>query len=143
MKKTLILSFVTLVALGANAVAQDSAQVQITVKISDKTPSFRDQRLVVMLYHDNPLQGDRGDTAVDRLIDRKFFHQQGQETVFKITLGEKARLKPGVQYTVNLTVFDGASNRTHVGEMNGATGPFRVITNGNPRDVTLTVRPVP
>ena len=126
---------------GSNALAQETAKVTITITISEKTPSFSDQRLVVMLYHDNPLEGDRGDTAVDRHIDAKFSHVVGKKTVATLTLGEKAKRKFDVEYSVSVTVFDKASKRTHLGEIDGNPGPFPVLTGGTPNKLAVVVNP--
>ena|ERR1022692_3750010 len=138
----LAISLCSLLMLGSAVSAQESAKVQVTIKISAKTPSFKDQRLVVMLYHDFPLQDDRGPKTVDKHIDTKFSHEKGKETVVTITLGEKAKLKRDVQYTVNVYVYDGGK-RTHFGELDGEQGPFNVLTNGRPSKLTLVVRAAP
>jgi hypothetical protein len=138
-----VLSIACLVWIGSHASAQESAKVQVTIRIPAATPSFKDQRLVVMLYHNFPTQDDRGDKAVDRHIDAKFSHTKGADTLLTITLGEKAKLKREVQYSVNVSVFTRDSKQTHRGELEGRTGPFSVLTNGAPSKLTLQVRPVP
>src|SRR5260370_30348328 len=127
---------------GSNAFAQESAKVQVTLKIPANVASFKDQRLVIYLSHDNPLKGDDArDTPVDRHIDKTFSHVKGQETVLTLTLGEKAKLNTKVQYAVSVTVFDSRSKRTHIGERDGRS-PCYVLTHGSPNRVTLVVRPV-
>jgi hypothetical protein len=127
--------------LGSDALAQESAKVQVTLKIPAKVASFKDQRLVVYLSHDNPLKGDDArDTPVDRHINKTFSHTKGKETVLTLTLGEKAKLNTKVQYTVSATVFDSKSKRTHIGESDGQS-LCRVLTNGSPNRVTFLVRP--
>jgi hypothetical protein len=127
--------------LGSDAVAQETAKVQVTVKIPAKVASFKDQRLVIFLSHDNPLLGDdKRDTAVDRRVDKAFSHTKGRETVLTLTLGEKAKLNPKVQYAVSVTVFDTKSKRTHIGEIDGQSLGY-VLTNGSPNRVTLMLRP--
>ena len=126
--------------LSAGAVhAQESAKVQITIKISDKEASFTNQRLVVTLVHDFPLDQDRGPRTVASHVDAQFSHRKGKETVLKITLGDNVKMDPDVQYFVNLSVFTPDSKRTHHGEIDGDNGPFRVITNDSPRALTLSV----
>jgi hypothetical protein len=126
----------------ADACAQESAKVQITVTISAQTLSFTDQRLVISLFHDFPLQDDRGNRTVDRHIDAKFSHQKGKATVVTVTLGEKVKRNPGVQYFVDVSVFTKDSKLTHTAEFNGSEGPFPVFNGGSPRKVMLTVRPI-
>src|SRR6516164_8777651 len=88
--------------LGSDAFAQESAKVQVTVKVPAKVASFKDQRLVIYLSHDNPQKGDDArDTSVDRHVDKTFSHIKGQETVLTVTLGDKTRLNTKVQYAVN------------------------------------------
>jgi hypothetical protein len=130
------------VAFCSPLAAQESPKTEITVRISDATPSFKNQRLVVMLHHTNPLQPDRGPTAVDRHVDAAFSHEQGTETVLTITLGEKAQLKRGVQYFVNVSVFDGG-RITHVTERNGRTGPVDVPAGDGSFKIALSLRPAP
>lgn len=126
--------------LGSDAFAQESAKVQVTLRIPAKVASFEDRRLVIYLSHDNPLKGDDArDTPVDRHIDKKFSHTKGKETVFAVTLGEKAKLNTKVQYAVSANVFDPKSKRTHIGESDGLC---HVLTYGSPSRITLVVRPV-
>jgi len=143
MKRTIAATCGCLLLIAAPVVAQESAKVEVTVKIEAKTPSFKGQRLVVMLYHDHPRQPDRGNTGVASHVNKSFSHTQGSPSLFTITLGEDAKVDPAVQYTVNVTVFDVASNRTHHGELQGRSGPFGVLTNGAPNRLTLTLVPEP
>ena len=133
----------SLLLCSSTALAQESARVQVSIKISAKTPSFSGQRLVVSLSHDFPLQDDRGDKTVDRHIDAKFSHQKGQDTVLMVTLGEKVKIDPSVHYMVTVAVFDAASKITHRGVKDGEPGPFYVINKGSPRKLALTVQPAP
>lgn len=134
-------SLVCLFLARADVVAQESAKVEVTIKISDKTPGFQGNRLVVMLYHDHPNQQDRGLTGVANHVDRKFSHQLGRETLVTITLGDEVKIKPGVQYSVDVTVFDEDSKVTHVSEVNGLRGAFNVLTNGASNKVAVLLKP--
>jgi hypothetical protein len=128
--------------LGTDAFAQESAKVEVTVKVPATVASFKDQRLVIYLSHDNPQKGDDArDTPVDRHIDKTFSHKKGQETVLTLTLGEKAKLNRNVQYAVSVTVFDPKSKRTHIGECDGRSLCY-VLTHGSPSRIPLVVRPV-
>ena len=131
-----------LMLVGADARAQDSAKVQVTVKSSDKMPSFTNQRLVISLLHNFPKQDDRGNRTVDRYIDAQFSHEKGTPTVFTITLGENVKLNRAIGYFVTLSVFTRDSKLTHIGEINGDEGPFSVL-NGSPGKLTISVRPAP
>jgi hypothetical protein len=137
---SLVLAGCVLGLTSPQAFAQETATVQVTLKIAKTTPSFKDLRLVVMLYHDHPLQDDRGLTTVDRYVDAKFAHQQGKDTVLTITVGAKAKLRKDVPYSVNVTVFDKASKLTHFSERDQGRGPFDVL-NGAPSKITVLVRP--
>jgi hypothetical protein len=143
MKRLIIATtWAVILFLGSDAFAQESAKVQVTVKVPAKVVSFEDQRLVIYLSHDNPLKGDDArDTPVDRHIDKTFSHVKGQETVLTLTLGEKAKLNTNVQYAVSVNVFDPKSKRTHFGECDGRS-LCHVLTHGSPNRVTLEVRPV-
>ena len=141
--KRLAFAIPMLLCLASAASAQESAKVQLTLKISPKTASFKDQRLVVMLYHNHPLQDDRGLSAVDRFVDAKFSHQTGKETKLTVTVGEKAKFKSGVHYTLSVTVFDKANKVTHVGEIDGEGGPFTVLTTGSSNKLAIVLRPGP
>jgi hypothetical protein len=127
---------------GPIAHAQNVAKVQVTAVISDKVPSFKDQRLVISLAHDFPLQDDRGNKTVDRHINAKFSHEQGTATVVTMILGEKVKLNPGVHYFVTLSVFGPANKVTHVATREDQSTQFPVITFGSPSQLKLTVRPV-
>jgi len=126
----------------SGAFAQETAKVQVTIKVPAKVASFKDQRLVVFLSHDNPLLGDdKRDTAVQRYVDKAFSHTKGRETVLTVTLGEKAKLNAKVQYAVTVSVFDAKSKRTHLGERDGQSLCL-VLTNGSPNRVSMDIRPV-
>lgn len=129
----------SLLLSGSHVLAQTTAKVTVTITISKKVPSFTDQRLVVMLYHNFPNQDDRGDKAVDKHIDAKFSHEKGKDTIVTITLGDKAKLNREVQYRVNVSVFDKPGKCTHVGMIEGQPGPFNVVTNGAPSKLTVPV----
>ena len=136
--------FFVLLATGlvaSSAAAQEAPKVYLTIKVSSKVASFNNQRLVVMLYHNHPNQDDRGLTAVDRYIDQSFSHQKGRESVVKVLLGDRAKLRTDVQYSVNVTVFQGLGTITHLGEFDGVPGPISVITNGHPSKLTFDLRP--
>ena len=132
-----------LLLCSSTATAQESARVQVNIKISAKTPSFSAQRLVISLAHNFPLQDDRGNKTVAQHIDAKFSHQKGKDTVLTVTLGENVKLNPNVEYMVSVAGFDAASKIAHIGEMGSEPGPFAVISNGAPRKLTITVRPAP
>ena len=138
----LAISALSLFLFGSNAFAQETAKVQVSLTISDKTPSFKDHRLVISLYHDFPLQDDRGNRTVDRHIEAKFSHTKGTPTKLTVTLGEKVKLNPNVQYSVTLSVFTPDSKLTHIGAIDGEAGPFPVL-NGGPSRLTIIVRPAP
>ena len=138
MTRKLLMFAVLLV--GSPAFAQGTAKVQVTITIPAKAASFEGRRLVVMLYHNYPGQEDRGMAAVDKHVDTKFSHVQGKETVLKLTLGDKAKLKTNVQYSVNANVFEGTNKITHVSEWKGQPGPYSVLTNGAPKEIAILLR---
>jgi hypothetical protein len=137
---SIAITFGLILLVGSDAFAQESAKVEVTLKIPAKVASFKDQRLVVYLSHDNPLKGDDArDTPVDRHIDKTFSHTKGTETVLTLTLGEKAKLSTTVHYAVTATVFDPKCKRTHIGERDGQSLCY-VLTYGSPDRATLVVR---
>ena len=140
---TLLFSVCSLLVFCLDVRAQETAKVQISATIPAKVESFTDQRLVIALTHDFPKQRDRGKRTVDRHIDAKFSHEKGKDTVVMITLGEKANLDPGVQYFVTLSIFSRDNKSMYIAKMNGADGPFFVLTNGSPSKVALIVSPLP
>jgi hypothetical protein len=139
---SIAITFGLIFLVGSDGFAQESAKVEVTLKIPAKVASFKDQRLVVYLSHDNPLKGDDArDTPVDRHIDKTFSHTKGTETVLTLTLGEKAKLTTTVHYAVTATVFDPKCKRTHIGERDGQSLCY-VLTYGSPDRATLVIRPV-
>lgn len=83
---------------------------------------------------------DKAADLVEKVELQDFSHKQGTETKKDFVIGAKARLEKEMKYY--LTVFllkDG--QRTHIGEV---PGKFlcTVLTKGQPREVTLKIRPV-
>lgn len=127
---------------GGDLFAQETAKVQVTIKVPAKVASFTHHRLVIMLYHDHPTQADRGKTGVDRHVDQVFSHKNGQDTVLTLDLGDRAKVNRKVQYSVTAALFNATGKSTHVGDKDGQRGPCNVLTNGAPNRVLLIVRPL-
>jgi hypothetical protein len=131
----------SLLLTGSHAFAQSTAKATVTIIVPKNTPSFSDQRLVVMLTHNFPTQDDRGNRTVDKHIDTKFSHVKGKDTIVTLTLGDKVKLNGEVQYSVNVSVFDKASKCIYVGNIDDQSGPFPVVTNGAPLKLRIVVVP--
>ena len=123
------------------AADKNSAKVTVTVILPEKVASFEGRRLDVRLYEFDPLLADVGATLVDQIERKSVAHQAGEETKLTLELGAGRQIKPRRHYYVTLFYLDG-TQRTHMGEKDGKRGLAKVLTDNNPRSLTMIVRPV-
>ena len=123
------------------AADKNSAKVTVTVILPEKVASFEGRRLDVRLYEFDPLLADVGATLVDQIERKSVAHQAGEETKLTLELGAGRQIKPRRHYYVTLFYLDG-KQRTHMGEKDGKRGLAKVLTDNNPRSLTMIVRPV-
>lgn len=124
---------------GAN---DESAKITGTIAAPKALKSFDKLVLEVRLYEYDPRIADKAADLVDKLEVKDFSHVEGKETTETIELGTKAKIKPGMSYYLTVFVLDG-KDRTHIGDLAHAPDGFaKVLTNGEPRAIRGTLRPV-
>lgn len=112
-----------------------------TVVIPKTVAAFDDHQLEILLFEYDPRLADVSATLIDKFVAEKFGHVADEETAVKFQVGSK--LQPREDRSYYITVFvlkDG--QRTHIGERDGKSGLCKVLTNGEPREVKMVVRPV-
>jgi hypothetical protein len=106
--------------------------------------SFEKHRLEVTLWEYDPRLADASATRFDEVVVKDYAHTKGKETQTAFTLGEKVNgglTNAGKAYYLAVFVAQGGK-RTHIGEKDGKPGLCTVLTDRNPNEVTLTLRPV-
>lgn len=104
--------------------------------------TFEGQTVELLLFEYDPRIADKAATQIDKLDLPNFKHTNGTETVKAFSLGEKGKLQPGMNYYLTAFVVAG-KNRTHIGKGDHVQEPFnKVLTNGQPREVTIRFRAV-
>lgn len=104
-------------------------------------PAFADQRLEIKLFEFDPRLADVSATLIDEYEAADFGHEGEEKT--KHAFGVGTDFEPRDNRSYYITVFvtkDG--KRTHIGERDGKPGLCKVLTDGNPSEVTLVLRPV-
>ena len=121
--------------------ADNSTKVTATVKLPAELASFAESTLELRLYEFDPRLADAAANLVEKIEEVGFSHTSGTATERKIEIGAKGELKRGRGYYLTTFVLKG-SGRTHIGERDGKPGLCKVLTDGNPREVTIVVRAV-
>ncbi len=119
----------------------ETTRVKAAVRLPAELESFANRTLELRLYSIHPLLADAAADLVEKFENPKFTHTKGQATELDVEVGAKGKLDPQRTYYVTLFVLDG-DKRTHMGEKDGKAGLCKVLTAGNPREVTLQVRAV-
>ena len=136
-----------LLLMGTTAIADDkkddtTTKVTGKVIIAKDVGSFAKRTLELRLYGYDPRIADKAADLIDTFEVKDFAHEEGKETTKEFTIGAKGALKPNTKYYVTAFVLDG-KKRTHIGQADHVKEPFnKVITDGNPRDITLRFREV-
>ena len=118
-----------------------STKVKATVIFPAKLPSFAGQTLELRLYGYDPFLADASADLIEKVEKPKFSHTQGKKTKLEIEIGAKGKVQPRRNYYLTTYVLNGKT-RTHIGEKDGKKGLCNVISNGQPREVKVIVRPV-
>jgi hypothetical protein len=119
-----------------------STKVTGTVTVPKAVPAIAKQTLELRLYEYDPRLADAPATLIEKVEVPDFTHKAEADTVQKFTIGEKGQLKPMKKYYLTVFVLDGKT-RTHIGRLDHLTDDFgKVLTDGNPREVKATLRPV-
>ena len=129
-------------AVATGCAADDSAKVTGTITASKSLKSFDKLALEVQIFEYDPRIADKAADLVDKLVVKDFSHTEGKETVEKIELGAKAKIKAGMSYYITVFVLDG-KDRTHTADLAHAPEGFaKVLTDGQPREIKGTLRSV-
>jgi hypothetical protein len=118
--------------------------VQGEVLLPAGLASFEKLRLEVTLWEYDPRLADASATRFDEVVVKDYAHTKGKDTRTAFTLGEKVnggKTNAGKAYYLTVFVTQ-RGKRTHIGEKDGKPGLCMVLTDGNPNEVTLTLRAV-
>ena len=97
--------------------------------------------LEVRLYKHDPRIADKPADLVEKVEIKDLAHSQGRETTKEFVIGAKDNLEPKLGYYVTLFILE-QGQRTHIGECADGKGPCKVLTQGQPNKISLTVREV-
>lgn len=104
--------------------------------------SFSGRTLELRLYAYDPRVADKAADLVELVELKDFKHETGTETKKEFAIGAKGELKPNTKYYLTAFVLAG-KDRTHIGQCDHVKEPFnKVITDGNPREVTVRFKEV-
>jgi hypothetical protein len=120
--------------------AEDTAKVTGTFIVPKELASFEGRVAEIQLFKIHPMIADKAADLVEKVEIKDFSHTQGTETKKGFVIGAKAKLEKDMKYYLTLFILkDG--ERTHMGEV---PGKFlcTVLTQGQPNNVTLTVKQV-
>lgn len=127
--------------LTAGEKKEKTTRVEGTLVVAGKLGSFAGRVVEIRLYEFDPFLADVAATLIEKLALKDYGHTQGTETRTPFVIGAKGTLKERMKYYVTLFVLrDG--KRTHMGEPAHRKGLCTVLTGGQPRTITMTVRPV-
>ncbi len=118
----------------------DTAKVTGSLIVPKGLDSFDGRVVEIELYKYDPRIADKAADLVEKVEIKDFSHAKGTETKKEFVIGATATLeKDRSYYLVAIVLKDG--QRTHWGEVPGKD-LCKVLTNGEPRNVTLVFRPV-
>jgi hypothetical protein len=120
---------------------KETARVEGTVIIPKEVASFEGRVLEIRLYKHDPRIADMPADLVEKIEIKDFAHSRGKETTKEFVIGAKDNLEPKLGYYVTLFILE-QGQRTHIGECADGKGPCKVLTQGQPNKVSLTVREV-
>jgi hypothetical protein len=122
----------------ADEPAEDrTTKVTGTAIVPKGVPSFEGRILELRLYATDPRTPGRAAELVDTLAIKDFTHIAGKETKKEFVIGKKGELKENLRYYLTAFVMK-RDNRTHIGQADHVKIPLnKVITDGNPRTITL------
>jgi hypothetical protein len=120
--------------------AHDTAKVTGTFIVPKDLASFEGRVVEIQLFKIHPMIADKPADLVEKIEIKDLAHTTGTETKKDFVIGAKAKLEKDMKYYLTLFILkDG--ERTHLGEI---PGKFlcTVLTQGQPNNVTLTVKQV-
>jgi hypothetical protein len=110
------------------------------LRVPADVEAFSDRTADLLLFEYDPRLADAPARQVDHVAIKPFGHEKGKETSVDFRIGT-GTINTSRSYYVTAFVLDGTT-RTHIGELDGKSGMNKVLTNGNPREITLIVRAV-
>jgi hypothetical protein len=121
--------------------AQDTARVTGTFLLPKELDSFDGRVVEIRLYKIHLMIADKAADLVEKVEIKDFAHTKGTETKKAFVVGAKAKLEKDMKYYLTLFILNDGQ-RTHMGEVSPGAEPPKVLTQGHPNKVTLTVRQV-
>jgi D-amino peptidase len=121
--------------------AQDTAKVTGTFLLPKELDSFDGRVVEIRLYKIHLMIADKAADLVEKVEIKDFAHTKGTETKKAFVVGAKAKLEKDMKYYLTLFILNDGQ-RTHMGEVSPGAEPPKVLTQGHPNKVTLTVRQV-
>jgi hypothetical protein len=145
-KMRFAIAAITLLYAAATASAADPipSKVKASVVVPAELASFEKSRLEIKLWEYDPRLADVKASLFDEVVVKDYAHKKGKETRSAFSLGEKVnggKTSAGKAYYLTVFVTQG-DQHTHIGEKDGKPGMTKVLTDGNPREVTLVLRAV-
>lgn len=119
-----------------------TTKVTGTIVIPKELPSFTGRVVELKLFAYDPRVAGKAADLVDTVELKDFKHETGTETKKEFTIGAKGERKANTSYYLTAFVLAG-KGRTHIGQCDHVKEPFnKVITDGNPREVTVRFKEV-
>jgi hypothetical protein len=128
----------------ATAAEPVPSKVKGAVVVPAELPSFEKLRLEIKLWEYDPRLADVKATLVDEAVIKDYRHTKGKETRTAFSVGEQVnggKTKAGMSYYLTVFATQGDQS-THIGELDAKPGINKVLTDGNPNEVTLALRAV-
>jgi hypothetical protein len=135
---------ILLAAAATSAADRIPSNVKGLVVVPAMLTSFEKMRLEIKLWEHDPRLADVKATLFDEVVVKDYTHTKGKETRTAFSLGEKVnggKTNAGKAYYLTVFVTQG-DQHTHIGEKDGKPGMTKVLTDGNPNDVTLALRAI-
>ncbi|MFO0883306.1 MAG: hypothetical protein U0894_03830 [Pirellulales bacterium] len=145
MRSSIVLLLVLIlmgVAQGEEQKADASAKVTGTITFFGDHPTINKLKLQILLYEYDPLLADVSATLIEKVDFKEFTHVTGKATEKKFEIGAKGKLNEQRGYYLSVFVLDG-DKRVSMGVLdNDKSGIGKVLTNGQPREVKITAKPI-
>lgn len=128
-------------ALSAGEKEEKTTRVEGTLVVPARLESFEGRVVEIRLYEFDPFLADVAATLIEKLELKNYSHTKGKARRTPFVVGAKGKLNERMRYYVTLFILQGGK-RTHIGECAHRKGLCTVLTGGQPRTITMTVRPV-
>jgi hypothetical protein len=135
--------FVLALAPTGPAAADDATtRVTGTAIVPKDVPSFEGRVLELRLYAIDKNSADKKADLIEKVEVKGFTHAAGKETKAEFVIGAKGELNANARYYVTAFVLKG-EDRTHIGQADHVKTPLnKVLTDGNPRAVTIRFKEI-